>query len=144
MSHLPPQQRQPGPSAGWANVAQGGRTALRGVSGLLWVFVLMAMAAWSLFAWFAYSLADPVLAWLTTSAPALIDGGRGAVESYGGKAAGDALKTLDMGGLAGQAVALLKVVIKPAIVVLWALGMVALAVLPMLMSVAKRLFGSRR
>ncbi|WP_306225066.1 hypothetical protein [Bosea beijingensis] len=140
----PPQQRRQDSAVGWNAAASSGGGALRRVSGLFWVLALLAMAAWSLFAWFAYSLADPVLAWLSTSAPALVDSGRGAVESYGGKAAGDALKTLDMGGLAGQAIALLKLVVKPAIVVIWVLGMVALAVLPMLMSAVRRLFGSRR
>ena len=81
---------------------------------ILWVIVIVGVAIWSIFAWLAYGLADPLLGWASaTNASA----GAGL---FGGAIA----------GLIGQAVALLGAATKPAIVAIWAIGAGALVLAP--------------
>ncbi|MBL8577289.1 MAG: hypothetical protein JNK47_08705 [Mesorhizobium sp.] len=103
--------------------------------------IAVAVAVWSLMAWIGYNAADPVVAWLGSIVLGVIENGQGVAEAFGGKPAGEVVKALDGGGLAGQILALVQIIIKPAIVVIWALGIVALMMLPLLASLGRRIIG---
>lgn len=108
---------------------------------LLRIVIAVAVAVWSLMAWIGYNAADPVVAWLGSIVLGVIENGQGVAEAFGGKPAGEVVKALDGGGLAGQILALVQIIIKPAIVVIWALGIVALMMLPLLASLGRRIIG---
>ncbi|MBE7185975.1 MAG: hypothetical protein INR68_16380 [Methylobacterium mesophilicum] len=101
------------------------------------------MAVWSLLAWFGYMAADPLLVWLGSALGVVVESSQGVAEAFGGKPAGEVFGALNAGGAGAQILAVASLILKPAIVVIWALGMVALAVLPTLASVAGRLLGRR-
>lgn len=110
----------------------GGRPALM----LLWA---AAAIGWSLLAWLGYSLADPLLAWLGATLPGVAESGGELATVFGGKEAGAAVDALGAGPIAAQGLGLLAIVLKPAIVVVWVLGLAALAVLATLVAGAGRL-----
>lgn len=129
-------QRQSAPGS---TSIQGGRPARP----LLWGFVLILMVGWSLLSGLGYMLADPVLSWLGAVATGVVQNGQGVAEAYGGKAAGEAVKALDSSGVMGQILAAAQTILKPAIIVVWGLGMLLLATLPKLAGAAGRLLGRR-
>lgn len=106
---------------------------------LLWGAVLTGMAAWSFLAWVGYSLADPLLVWLGAALPGIAETGSGLATAFGGKEAGAAVDALGAGDLGTQALGLVAIVLKPAIVVVWALGIAALVILAALVAGAGRL-----
>ncbi|MBI2719790.1 MAG: hypothetical protein HY245_11950 [Rhizobiales bacterium] len=106
--------------------------------------MIVGLAAWSLVAWIGYALADPVLGWVVASAGLLVDAGKGLSTVTGiGKEVGGVVGNLDVSGLLGQAIALLRIVVKPAIVVFWAIGALALIAAPVILPRFGRLFGGR-
>ncbi|MBY0317894.1 MAG: hypothetical protein K2X72_04140 [Reyranella sp.] len=110
-----------------------------------WIVVITGLAIWSLIAWIAYALVDPLLGWVAGSAGALVEGGKDLATATGaGKDIGSVLDKLNTSGLSGQGIALFRVVIKPAIVVLWAIGAVALVAAPVILPRIGRLLGGRR
>lgn len=115
------------------------KQASRRHKSLLWGVVLIVMVVWSFFAWFAYTVIDPVLAWLMAIASGAIANGQGVAETFGGKPVGEAVRALDASGLIGQLLGLVLILAKPAIVILWVLGLAALAALPIFASLARRL-----
>lgn len=107
--------------------------------------VLVGLVLWSLLAWMAYALVDPVLAWVAGSGGLLVDGGKGLATVTGaGKEVGSVLDNLNASGFWGQAIALLRVVLKPAVIILWALGALALIAAPVILPRISRLLGRRR
>lgn len=107
--------------------------------------VLVGLILWSLFAWIGYALVDPVLSWVAANAGVLLDTGKGlAAATEAGKEVGAAVDTLNVGGLLGQAIALLRVVLKPAIVIVWAIGALLLVAAPFIISKVGRLLARRR
>lgn len=141
MTHHPRRTTSSGPGPDW-NAPKIGQRPPRG-GALVWFATLLAMLVWSLLATFAYMVADPVLAWLAPGVGGLVEGGQNAAEAFAGKPAGEALKSLDVSGIATQLVGFLKLVAKPVIVGLWAIGMMALMAAPALVSAARRLMRSR-
>jgi len=115
------------------------KQASRGRKPLLWGVILIVMVVWSFFAWFAYTVIDPVLAWLMAIVSGAVTNGQGVAEAFGGKPVGEAVRALDASGLIGQLLGLVLIVAKPAIVTLWVLGLAALAALPVFVSLARRL-----
>lgn len=111
----------------------------RSYRGPLLIVMLGGMAVWSLLAWIGYSLADPLLAWLGTTVLGVAESGRGLAVAVGGQPAGAALDIVNAGGLATQALALLQLLVKPAIVLIWLVGMMVLMALPFLLPLARRL-----
>lgn len=90
-------------------------------------FVFVGLVLWSLLAWIGYSLVDPVLGWVASSAGLLVDGVKAIATATGGKAAGTILDNVNVSGFLGQIIALLGVALKPIIVVVWAIGALVLA-----------------
>lgn len=97
--------------------------------------VVAGLIVWSLLAWIGYSLADPVLNWVATSGGLLLDGGK---ELAGGTAVGKEVSNVvgnfNVGGFWAQTIALLQMVLKPAILVIWAIGAFALIAAPFILS----------
>jgi len=107
--------------------------------------VFFGLFLWSLFAWIGYVLVDPVLGWVAVSAGLLLDTGEGLANATGmGEDIGALIANLDVGGLSGQALALLRVILKPAIIAVWALGVLALIAAPVLLPKGAKLFATYR
>lgn len=109
-----------------------------------WVVVMVGLVGWSLLAWVGYILVDPVLGWVASNGGVLLDSGKGLAVAAGGKEVGNAVSGLDVSGLFGQLIALLQVILKPAIVVVWVLGALALFTVPWLLPRVGRLLSTRR
>lgn len=106
---------------------------------------LVGLVLWSLFAWIGYILVDPVLNWVALNAGVLLDTGKGlAAVTEGGKEVGAVVDNLNVSGLLGQAIALLRAVVKPAIVIVWAIGALALIAAPVILPRVGRLLDRRR
>lgn len=107
--------------------------------------VLVGLALWSLFAWIGYASVDPVLGWIASNAGLLVDGAKElATASDAGKEAGSVLDNLKVSGILGQAIALLQAVLKPAIVIVWAVGAAVLVAAPLVLSKIGALLARRR
>lgn len=81
--------------------------------------IVIGLIVWSLLAWGAYLLVDPVLGWFAGSVRPLADAGTGVARWFG----------------------LVHVVVEPAILILWVLGSLALLAALLVLS---RLGGGRR
>lgn len=107
--------------------------------------VLVGLVLWSLLALIGYALVDPVLGWIAANAGLLVDSGKGLATAIGaGKEVGSVVANLNVSGFLGQAIALLRVVLKPAIIVLWAIGAIALIAAPVILPRIGWLLGGRR
>lgn len=107
--------------------------------------VLVGLVLWSLLAWVGYILVDPVLGWVASNAGLLVNGGKGLATAAGaGKEVGTVLDNLDVTGFLGQAIALLRVIIKPAIIALWAIGALVLIAAAAILPRIGRLLGGFR
>lgn len=126
----------------WPGDPQAGPRMSRPVS---WIIVIAGLAVWSLLAWIGYALVDPILGWVAASAGLLAGGAKGLATATGaGKEVGTVLDSLNVSGFLGQAIAWLGVVLKPAIVVVWAIGSLVLIAAPMMLGRIGRLLGGRR
>ncbi len=107
--------------------------------------VLVGLVLWSLLAWVGYILVDPILGWVAANAGLLVDGGKGLATATGaGKEVGSVVDNLNVSGFLGQAIALLRVILKPAIIVLWVIGALALVAAPVILPRIGRMLGGRR
>lgn len=107
--------------------------------------VLVGLVLWSLLAWAGYALVDPILGWVAANAGLLVDGGKGLAGAVGvGKEVGVVVDNLNVSGFLGQIIALLRVVLKPAIIVVWAIGAAVLVAAPLILPKIGRLFAGRR
>lgn len=93
------------------------------------LFVLAGLVVWSLLAWTAYALVDPVLGWVAANAGLVLDSGKGLATEVGNEAASVA-QSINAGGILGQAAIFLKAVLKPLIIVVWAIGFLGLLAAP--------------
>ena len=93
------------------------------------LFVLTGLVVWSLLAWTAYALVDPVLNWVAANAGFVLDSGRGLATGVG-KEAADVAQNINASGFLGQAAIFLKAILKPLIIVVWAIGILALLAAP--------------
>lgn len=110
-----------------------------------WIVAIVGLAVWSLLAGIGYTMADSILGWIAANTGLLVDGGKGLATATGvGKEVGSAVDTLNVGGFSGQAIALVRVVLKPAIIVLWAIGALAVIAAPVILPRIGRLLGRRR
>ncbi len=89
--------------------------------------------------WAAAAIGWSLLAWLGATLPGVAESGGELATVFGGKEAGAAVDALGAGPIAAQGLGLLAIVLKPAIVVVWVLGLAALAVLATLVAGAGRL-----
>lgn len=107
--------------------------------------VLVGLLLWSLLAWIGFSLVDPVLGWLAVNIGLLVDSGEGLATSAGaGNVVGSILGDLNLSGFLGQVIALLQVLLKPAIVIVWAIGAFILVASPLILPKIGRLLAGRR
>lgn len=107
--------------------------------------VLVGLVLWSLLALVGYALVDPVLGWIAANAGLLVDGGKGLATAIGaGKEAGNIVDALNVSGLLGQVIALLRVILKPTIVVVWVIGALVLIAAPAILPKIGRLLATFR
>ncbi|KQT22798.1 hypothetical protein ASG57_25500 [Bradyrhizobium sp. Leaf396] len=86
-----------------------------------------------------------ILSWLATSGSAVLQAGKDAGSAIGvGKEVGVAIDSLKSSGLVEQAVALLRIILKPAAVVIWLLGALLIVLLPRMLGRLAGAFGRRR
>lgn len=111
---------------------------------LVWIAVGVTMLVWSVLAWLLYQFTDPVLAWLAVALDVVVDQGQGAAKTLGNKPAADILAAIDANTLPGQLLAMMKAAGKSIVVVIWIVGMLALAALPIGLSWIGRLYYRRR
>lgn len=106
-------------------------------------FVVLVL--WSLLAWAGYALVDPVLDWIAANVGLLVDGGKDLATATGvGNEAGSLIDSLGGSGFWEQANALLRAIVKPAIVVVWAIGALVIIAAPVILQKVGRLLGARR
>lgn len=102
---------------------------------VVWVLAGAALIVWSLLAWFAYEVADGVTGWLKANSAPTLDGAKDLAALSGvGKEAALVFERLGGAGLVGRGADLLQGIAKPAILVIWALGAVVLALAPIVLS----------
>lgn len=101
------------------------------------------MLGWTVLCLLGYLAADPLIAWLKVAVLGVVDNGQGLAEAVGGEAAGAAVQALKSSGLAGQLLNLAEMIVKPVIVAIWLIGMIALAALRFIASFAMRVLRSR-
>lgn len=111
-----------------------------------WFVILIGLTLWSFLAWIGYSSADGILNWIAGNADTVVENGKTIGRASGiGKDAITVIEGLKLGDLAGSAIALLKIVLKPAIIVIWAIGASVLVAVPLILAKAGRfLVGLRR
>lgn len=116
-----------------------GRPPLR----LPWAVVFALLLVWSLLAWGTYALSDPVLGWVAAAAGVAMDSGRALATDIGGAEVGGLVGKINAGGLFRQALALLALVLKPVIILLWALGALVILAAPAILPRVGRLLARR-
>ncbi len=85
------------------------------------------------------------MSWLSTSSGALLETGRDAGSVLGvGKEVGVTIDRLKSTDLVDQAVSLLRMILKPVFVTIWALGALAIVLLPRIFRALARTFRIRR
>lgn len=103
----------------------GGRGAIS------WGLILAGVLVWAVVVYVGYVVVDMILSWLATSGGAVLDAGKNAGSTLGvGKEVGPAIDTLKSTGIVDQGVSLLRVILRPAAVVFWMLGALAIVLLP--------------
>ena len=109
------------------------------------IVVLIGLIVWSAIALIGYVSIDSLLAWTAAIAGNVVDSGKDLATAVGvGKEQVGALEALNVSGILGQAIILLKIIAKPAIVILWGIGVIALLAAPLILSRVGRLFALRR
>lgn len=134
----PGSNRYPAPGSGYSN-----DTPPR--APISWVVVIFSLLAWTVVVYVGYVALDIVLSWLATSGSAVLQAGKDAGSAIGvGKEVGVAIDSLKSTGLVEQAVSLLKTILKPAAIVVWALGALLIVLLPRMLWRLAGAFGRRR
>jgi len=107
--------------------------------------VLVGLMVWSAIALIGYVSIDNLLGWVATIAGNVVGSGKDIATAVGvGKEQVGAIEALNVSGILGQAIILLKIIAKPAIVILWGIGVIALLAAPLILSRVGRLFALRR
>lgn len=92
---------------------------------ILWILVIVGIGFWSLLAWIAYGVVEPFFGWVAANAGPFASG----------------LGVGGIGGFFGQMSAWLQSIAKPAIVIVWAVGALALLAAPIFLPAMIRLRG---
>lgn len=122
-----------------------GYPAPRVLRPISWIVVLLILAFWSIVSWVGYASVDPVLGWAAANVGAMLEGGKNIVTATGvGKEIGSVVDSLNVSGLLGQAIALLLVVVKPLIIIVWAIGAIAVVASPVILPKLGRFRARRR
>lgn len=110
-----------------------------------WFDILIGLTLRSLLAWIGYVSADGILNWIAGNAGAVIENGKTIAGAGVGKDAIILVEGLNLGDLAGSAIASLKLVLKPAIILIWAIAALVLVAIFLILAKAGRfLVGLRR
>ncbi|WP_232375852.1 hypothetical protein [Mesorhizobium comanense] len=129
----------------FTDVPAPGRPAPRTLRPFAWIAVLIGLLIWSAAAWIGYVTVDGLLGWAAKNAGIAVDSGKDFATAIGvGKEQVGAVDALNVSGLLGQAIGWLGSAAKPAIVILWGIGALALLVAPLILSRTSRLFAARR
>ncbi|MFA6031367.1 MAG: hypothetical protein WC889_00505 [Myxococcota bacterium] len=129
----------------YAGVAAADRPAPRKLKPIGRIAVLVGLMVWSAIALIGYVSIDSLLGWVATIAGNVVGSGKDLATAVGvGKEQVSAVEALNVSGILGQAIILLKIIAKPAIVILWGVGVIALLAAPLILSRAGRLFALRR
>ncbi|WP_371422588.1 hypothetical protein [Tardiphaga sp.] len=144
-SAIQPIRRDQAAEPGNPSVRSDSRQGLQMLRPISWIAVVVGLTVWSLSAWIGYVTVDGVLGWVEANAGLAVDKGKDFATAVGvGKDGVGAIDRLNLGSLTSQAIALLRVVAKPAIVVLWAIGAVVLVSAPAIQSRIAGLFAPHR
>ena len=113
---------------------------------VVWFVIFLGLALWSFLAWIGYVSADGILNWIAGNADTVVENGKTIAGAAGvGKDAITVIEGLNLGDLAGSAIALLKIVLKPAMIVIWAIGALVVVAVSLILAKAGRfLVGLRR
>lgn len=123
---------------------EGRPPARRRLGPIAWIVVVVGFMMWTLLAWTAYALADGVVGWLAANAGVVVESGKNLATAAGaGKEAASMVDRLNPSGWIAQAATLLQVVLKPAIILLWAVGAIALLGAPLILSRISGLLAGR-
>lgn len=136
----PGSNRYPGASSGYLNDAPPPpRTPVS------WAVVIFGLLAWTIVVYVGYLALDIILSWLATSGGAVLQAGKDAGSAIGvGKEVGIAIDSLKSTGLFDQAVSWLRIILKPAAIVIWGLGALLIVLLPRMLWRLAGAFGRRR
>jgi hypothetical protein len=108
------------------------------------IAIVLGLIAWTFITYLGYVALDLVLTWLSSSGGAMLQAGKDAGSAIGvGKEVGVAIDSLKSTGLFDQAVSLLKAILKPAAIVIWVLGAIAIIFLPRILGALAAAFGRR-
>lgn len=136
----PASNRYPAPRRGHLNDAP---PRLR--APISWAVVIFGLLAWTIVVYVGYVALDIVLSWLATSGGAVLQAGKDAGSAIGvGKEVGVAIDSLKSTGLVDQVVSLLRIILKPAAMVIWVLGALLIVLLPRMLGRLAGAFGRRR
>lgn len=93
--------------------------------------VLVGLVLWSLLAWVLYVVVDPVFSWIAANAGLLADSGKDLATTAGArKEVGNIVDGLNVNDVLGQVIAVPRIILKPAIVIVWAAGAIILLAAP--------------
>jgi len=96
-----------------------------------WLAILAALIIWSGVVYVGYVALDAVGSWLTANTGAVLKSGKGLADTLGvGKELGGALERVGGTSFPDQAIAMLRPLLMPAALLVWALGLIAIAILP--------------
>lgn len=127
--NAPPPDRGAGPGYGPMNDR---RPRFRGP--VSWLAVFVGLVVWSSVIYVGYLALDVMLSWLAANSSAALQSGKDAGDALGvGKQVGVAVERLKGTGLIDQGLSLLRTILMPAAIVIWALGALLIVVLPRLL-----------
>lgn len=133
------------PEQGFTAVSTNRSPILRMLGPIAWVAVLVGLVVWSAVAWIGYASVDNFLSWAGANAGIAVDSGKTVASAVGvGKEVVGLVDALNVGGILSWAIPLLQTAAKPAIIVLWGIGVLAFLAAPLLLSRVGRLFAARR
>lgn len=99
-----------------------------------WLAILVGLVVWSGVVYVGYLALDAILSWLAANSGAALQSGKDAGDALGvGKQVGVAVERLKGTGLVDQGLRLLRTILMPAAIVIWALGALVIVVLPRLL-----------
>ncbi|WP_448953297.1 hypothetical protein [Labrys neptuniae] len=109
------------------------------------MLVFAAASIWSLLAVVIYLAISPILDWLGANAGGVISGGKNIATAAGAdKNVMNAIDGIDLAGASASLLNLTAGIAKPAVVVIWLLGMAAILAVPFITRKLGNYFGMKR
>ncbi len=101
-----------------------------------WLVALFGLAVWTLLMWFAYSISDAVIVWISGNGAVLAETGKSLI----GSEVTALLDTTKLDQIAGSGIELLQSLLAPALAIIWVIGAVAIL---FIRSILARIIGMR-